>query len=151
MKRSLVALATVLAFGVFMPDVAAAQDSNLRASRPGMSLGQNWPNPFNPTTNIPFSVGDPQQCSANPGKLYRVTLRIYNLLPQHVATPVIKGGAGQLSGGQPIDQIMLPCNDYEVFWDGKVKRTGRDAASGMYLYILEVDGKQLVKKMIVAK
>ncbi len=151
MKRSLVALVFVLAAGVFMPDVAAAQDQSMRVSRPGMSLGQNFPNPFNPETNIPFSVGDEQQCSANPGKQYRVSLRILNLLPQHVATPVIKGGAAGVAGGQPLENLLLPCGDYVAYWDGKVRGTGRDAASGTYYYILDVDGKQLVKKMIVVK
>lgn len=151
MKRTLVALGTVLALGVFMPDVAAAQDQRMRVSRPGMSLGQNYPNPFNPETNIPFTVGDEATCNANPGKLYRVSLRILNLLPQEVATPVLKGGAGGVSGGQPITNLMLSCGDYTAYWDGKVRGTGRDAASGVYAYVLDVDGKQLVKKMIVAK
>ena len=151
MKRSLVALGTVLALGAFMPDVAAAQNQTMKSSRPGMSLGQNYPNPFNPETNIPFTVGDEQTCSANPGKLYRVSLRILNLLPQMVATPVLKGGAGGVPGGQPLDNLKLPCGDFVAYWDGKVRGTGRDAASGVYIYILDVDGKQLVRKAIVAK
>ena len=151
MKRSLVALGMVLALGVFMPDVAQGQDAKLRVTRPGMSLGQNYPNPFNPETNIPFGVGDELQCSTNPGKLYRVSLRILNLLPQMVATPVLKGGAGGVSGGQPLENLQLPCGEYVAYWDGKVRGTSRDAASGVYMYILDVDGKQLVKKMIVVK
>ena len=150
MKRSLVALGMVLALGVFMPDVAAAQDQTTRTSRPGMSLGQNYPNPFNPETNIPFSVG-PQPCGTDSGKQYRVSLRIFNLLPQHVATPVLKGGAGGVSGGQPLENLLLQCGDYVAYWDGKVRGTGRDAASGTYFYKLDVDGKQLVRKMIVVK
>ena len=150
MKRSLVALGMVLALGVFMPDVAAAQDQSTRKSRPGMSLGQNFPNPFNPETSIPFSIGDFPQCT-NPGKLYRVSLRIFNLLPQHVATPVLKGGAGEVSGGQPLENLPLKCGEYIAWWDGKVRGTGRDAASGTYFYKLDVDGKQLVGKMIVVK
>lgn len=151
MKRSLVALGLVLTLGVFMPDVAAAQDQSTRSSRPGMSLGQNFPNPFNPETKIPFSVGDAQQCTANPGKQYRVSLRILNLLTQHVATPVLQGGAGGVSGGQPLENLMLSCGEWVAYWDGKVRGTGRDAASGTYFYILDVDGKQLVRKMIVVK
>jgi hypothetical protein len=150
MKRSLVALGSVLALGVFMPDVAAAQDQTTRSSRPGMSLGQNYPNPFNPETSIPFSVG-PQPCGTDSGKQYRVSLRIFNLLPQHVATPVLKGGAGGVSGGQPLENLLLQCGDYVAYWDGKVRGTGRDAASGTYFYKLDVDGKQLVRKMIVVK
>ena len=38
-----------------------------------------------------------------------------------------------------------------AYWDGKYSQTGDDVASGIYLFRLEVDGKVLVKKMIVRK
>jgi hypothetical protein len=38
-----------------------------------------------------------------------------------------------------------------AYWDGKYSQSGDDVASGIYLYRLEVDGKVLVKKMIVRK
>jgi hypothetical protein len=50
-----------------------------------------------------------------------------------------------------LDNLLLPCGEYVAYWDGKVRGTGRDAASGTYYYILDVDKKQLVKKMIVVK
>jgi hypothetical protein len=115
-----------------------------------MSLGRNYPNPFNPETSIPFSVGDPPSCTDG-GKQYRVSLRIYNILPQLVAVPVLQRGGGAVSGGQPLDNVLLPCGDYVAYWDGKVRDTGREAASGVYVYRLEVDGKTLVDKMIAVK
>jgi hypothetical protein len=148
MKRLLGALGLVLAASVFMPSDASAQDSRQR--KPGMSLGRNYPNPFNPEVWIPFSVGDPPSCT-DAGKQYRVSLRIYNILPQLVSIPVVQRGGGGVSGGQPLDNVLLPCGEYVAYWDGKVRNTGREAASGVYVYRLEVDGKTLVDKMISVK
>ncbi|MFN9421593.1 hypothetical protein [Gemmatimonas sp.] len=151
MKRLWGALGLVLALSVFMPRVAEAQPSqDGRERRAGASLGQNYPNPFNPETRIPFSVGDAPTCS-QPGRQDRVSLKIYNVLSDVVATPVLQGGTSGVAGGQPLEKIAVPCGDYVAYWDGKVQATGREAASGVYLYRLEVDGVPLVKKMIVVK
>lgn len=155
MKRVLTLLGLVLAVGAFMPrDVAAqggVQDQGSTVVRRGVGkLGQNYPNPFNPETTIPFAVGDAPTCSDS-GKQHRITLRIFNLLAREVAVPVLKGGTSGVAGGQPISAIMVPCGQYEAYWDGKVKSTGRDAPSGVYSYLLEIDGVPLAKKMIVVK
>lgn len=152
MKRLWGALGLVLALSVFMPRVAEAQASqdDGRVRRNGATLGQNYPNPFNPETRIPFTVGDAPTCS-QPGKQYRVSLKVYNVLSDVVATPVLQGGTSGVAGGQPLEKIAIPCGDYVAYWDGKVQATGREAASGVYLYRLEVDGVPLVKKMIVVK
>jgi hypothetical protein len=78
-------------------------------------------------------------------------LRIYNLLAQLVAVPVLQGGVGNAAGGESLDNLLLTCNEYTAYWDGKYSQTGEDVASGIYLFRLEVDGKVLVKKMIVRK
>jgi hypothetical protein len=148
MKRLWGALGLVLALSVFMPRVAAAQVTKDRRS--GATLGQNYPNPFNPETHIPFTVGDAPTCS-DPGRLYRVSLKIFNILSDVVATPVLQGGANGVAGGQPLEKLSLPCGEYVAYWDGKVQATGREAASGVYLYKLEVDGVPLVRKMMNAK
>jgi hypothetical protein len=142
MKRVWAALGLVLALTAFMPREAQAQST--RDKKPKMSLGQNYPNPMNPETTIPFSVGDPPTCADN-GAQYRVSLKIYNILSQLVATPVLQGPA------VPLDNATVSCGEYRAYWDGKVLNTGREAASGMYYYRLEVNGQQLVKKMIVVK
>ncbi len=155
MKRVVTLLGLVLAVGAFMPREVAAQGSVLDQSstteRRGVGkLGQNYPNPFNPETSIPFAVGDAPQCT-NPGRQYRVTLRVFNPLARLVAVPELQGGIGTVAGGQPIDGIMLPCGEYVARWDGKDRRTGRDVPSGMYSYVLTIDDAPLAKKMIVVK
>ena len=74
-----------------------------------------------------------------------VSVRIYNVLAQLVAIPVVQGR------GEPLDNVKLPCGDYVGYWDGKVVDTGREAASGIYIYELVVDGERSAKKMFVAK
>jgi hypothetical protein len=104
-------------------------------------LGQNYPNPFNPETNIPFSLA----CDETGGGDYVVSLRIYNVLAQPVAVAVMQGG------DDPLDNVRLPCGDYVAYWDGKVRGTGREAAAGIYIYELIVDGERSAKKMFISK
>jgi hypothetical protein len=72
-------------------------------------------------------------------------------LAQQVAVPLLQSGAGNAGGGEPTESLLLTCGQYLAWWDGKYSQTGEDVASGIYLYRLEVDGKPLVKKMIVRK
>jgi hypothetical protein len=146
MTRRWAALGLVLALGAIIPSAASAQPSR----RSGVTLGQNYPNPFNPETNIPFGLGGAPDCT-EPGRTFRVTVRVFNVLAQPIATPILRGGAGGVAGGQPLENVLLPCGDYVAFWDGR-GRDGQEVASGVYLYRIEVDGRQaLVKKMFVAK
>ena len=155
MKLGWAALVSVLVLSALVPRAAAAQQSTPTTPPPrernaGFGLGQNFPNPFNPETRIPFTIGDPPTCT-NPARTYRVTLRIYNLLAQLVAVPVLQGGAGDVAGGQPLENVALTCKQYTAYWNGKYLNTDREVASGIYLYRLEVDGRAVVKKMIVMK
>jgi len=153
MKHRWAALASVvLALSALTPSVVTAQAGPPPPAperSQGLRLGQNYPNPFNPETRIPFAVGDPPAC-AGPSQ-YRVSLRIYNLLAQLVAVPVLVGGTDGVEGGRPIDNLALPCREYTAYWDGKYLNSGREVASGIYLYRLEVNGRAVVKKMIVMK
>ena len=153
MKHLWRALFLVLVLGAFMPSRSAAQGS---ATQTGggqgaglQQLGQNSPNPGNQDTRIPFVVGDAQGCTDS-GRQYRVSLRIYNLLAQQVAVPVLQGG-GSVAGGEAVENQLLTCGQYQAYWNGKNSQTGDDVASGIYLYRLEIDGKPFVKKMIVRK
>jgi hypothetical protein len=93
-----------------------------------MQLYANYPNPFNPSTVIRYSV--PAVAAS-----YRVSLKVYNLLGQEVATLV---NADQENGY------------YEVTFDG------RSASSGVYFYRITMHGdgdKTLseIKKMVLLK
>jgi hypothetical protein len=136
------ALALVLALGAITPGSAAAQGSNPPPrGRKLATLGQNFPNPFRPETFIPFTIDD---CDA-PGGQRIVSLRIYNVLAQLVATPVLHGA------GRPIAGMRLSCGDYLGYWDGRVGKSRRPAAAGVYVYELVVSGERTSKKMFVAK
>ena len=154
MKHLWRALVSVLVIGAFMPSRSAAQGI---ATQTGggqgaglQQLGQNFPNPVNQDTRIPFSVGDVQGCTDS-GRQYRVNLRIYNLLAQLVSVSVLQGGVGNAAGGESLENQLLTCGQYVAYWDGKNSQTGDNVASGIYLYRLEIDGKPFVKKMIVRK
>src|SRR6058998_2138135 len=100
--------------------------------QPAVELKQNYPNPFNPATTIPFTLnGD---LFAN-GHRPRVSLKIYNVLAQLVATPILQGT------GEELDNLELTCSTagscaFTAYWDGKVLKTDREAASGVYIYQL---------------
>jgi hypothetical protein len=114
-------------------------------------LGRNYPNPFSPATRIPFTVGDPPACT-NPGRRYQVNLKIYNLLAQLVAVPVMaEGGSGESNLGPPVQSLVLPCGQYTAYWNGMDLGSTHEVASGLYLYRLEVNGKAVVRKMLIQR
>jgi len=84
------------------------------------ALYQNYPNPFNPTTTIKYSIPNTE----------RVTLKIYNILGQEVATLV--------------DEEQKP-GVYELKFDAG------NLASGVYFYRLKAGGFTAVKKMMLVK
>ena len=150
MKLRWAALIVVLASSALAPRSATAQANIPGAGRDRGSdseLGQNSPNPFVSETRIPFTVGDYPACT-DPGRTYRISLRVYNILSQLVAVPVLQGGAGSVAGGAPLENLELSCGQYTGYWDAKNSRTGQDAPPGIYLYRLEIDGRPVTKKMI---
>jgi hypothetical protein len=89
-------------------------------------LRQNFPNPFNPTTNIVFML--PQAA--------KVQLDIYNILGQRVRSLV---------------KDRLHEEGYHmVEWNGK-NDLGIQVASGLYFIRFNAAGNQMVKKAIFAK
>ncbi len=117
-----------------------------------LALGQNYPNPFSPATRIPFSVGNPPACS-DPGRRYHVSLKVYNLLAQPVAVPVIiDASASSAPIGQAVQELELTCGQYTAYWDGTGMATNRPVASGLYLYRLEINGKPVAaRKMLIQR
>ena len=86
----------------------------------GYSLAQNYPNPFNPSTTIEFSL--PKQS--------QVTLTVYNMLGQQVATLV----SSTLNAGR-----------YSTQFDAS------KLSSGTYIYRLTADNFVTTSKMMLIK
>ena len=147
MKWRWAALVGVLALGALAPRSEAQATSPGPGRGSGSELGQNSPNPFVSETRIPFTLGDYPTCS-DPSRVYRVSLRIYNILSQLVAVPVLQGGTGSVAGGAPLENVELACGQYLGYWDAKNSKSGQDAGPGIYLYRLEIDGRPVTKKMI---
>jgi hypothetical protein len=160
------ALMAVLALGALLPAVASAQEPQAPQQAtdkatppppppkpppprsPGVVLGQNSPNPFSQTTVIPFVLGDPPTCNDG-GRQYEVTLRIYNVLAQLVAIPVLQ--SGEFASGQPVVNLVLRCGNYTAFWNGLYLNTSQPVPPGVYLYRIEVDGRAVARKMVVIR
>jgi hypothetical protein len=144
------ALVLVLALGALIPRHASAQGGNLPAPGKrgsGLYLGQSYPNPSTSETRIPFTVGD--SACTDPARQYKVSLRIYNLLVQQIAVPVLQNGTITLSGGQPLEGVQLTCGRYTAYWNGFSAMDKRRVSPGVYLVRLEVDGQADVKKMLI--
>jgi len=73
------------------------------------------------------------------------------VLAQLVATPILQGT------GEELNDLELTCSapstgcTFNAYWDGKVLKTDKEAASGVYIYQLVVDGRRFTKKMIIMK
>ncbi len=90
------------------------------------ALAQNTPNPFNPATEIAFSV----PAAAGP-----VRLEIFDVRGQKIRT-LVDG--------------TLPAGQHTRTWHGRTDRGGR-VASGLYFYRLQGDGFQQTRKMVVVQ
>jgi len=119
------------------------------------TLGQNQPNPFSHETTIPFTVGD-AECAAGT-QHHVVTLRIYNILSQVVAFPALADSAatdppGVSTQTRELSNLSLPCGSYVARWNSKHSRDNREAAPGVYMYQLMIDGHPSgMKKMLLRR
>ncbi len=87
------------------------------------SLEQNFPNPFNPETNIRYQLAQTTD----------VVLRIYNITGQEVRALVSE---------------VQPAGDYQVKWDG-TDELGRQVASGLYIYRLQAGNQFKTSRMMM--
>ena len=88
-------------------------------------LDQNFPNPFNPTTTISFSVPD----NGN------MTLKVYDILGRHVRTLV----DGTYSAG-----------NYNIVWDA-TDMNGDMVSVGVYFYTIQSGNHRATKRMLLLK
>jgi len=89
------------------------------------ALGQNAPNPFNPTTTITYEIP----------KSSRVTLEIYNLLGARIRTLV---------------NTQKEPGRYTVQWDTR-DEYGLPVSGGMYLYRMQAGSYFEVRKMLLIR
>jgi hypothetical protein len=90
----------------------------------GYALLQNFPNPFNPSTTISYSLA----------KSGDVSLKVYNVLGGEVATLV--------NGPQDAGSYSIPFNTTE----GQ-----RGLATGVYFYRLQTGSFVAMKKLVLVK
>jgi flagellar hook assembly protein FlgD len=87
------------------------------------SLKQNFPNPFNPETNISFELA----------KYGSTELSIYNIRGEKIRTLLSQ---------------KMNAGSYCITWNGK-DETGKSVASGMYLYRLITPDRHFIRKMLM--
>jgi hypothetical protein len=93
-------------------------------------LFQNFPNPFNPETWIPFSLSKPKH----------VLIGIYTSTGQLVRTPDL---------GQKLSGVYLS-KEKAAYWDGR-NDVGEQVASSAYFYTIQAGDFTATKKMVVAE
>jgi hypothetical protein len=94
------------------------------------NLGQNFRNPFNPDTWIPYTLANDVD----------VVIRIYSLSGQPVRTLDL--------GHQPAGHYAT--KNKAVYWDGK-NNFGESVASGVYFYTLQAGKFRATRKMVILK
>jgi formylglycine-generating enzyme required for sulfatase activity len=87
------------------------------------ALRQNFPNPFNPSTAIPYELAG----------VAPVRLELFNLLGQRIRT-LVDG--------------VRPAGSHQAIWDGRDEK-GRGVAAGVYIYRLTVAGTSETRKMVL--
>ena len=98
---------------------------NVSALPSSFALRQNYPNPFNGGTAIRYELA----------RDARVKLAIYDVAGENIAVLVDR---------------EQPAGNYTAAWNG-LNRSGRRAASGVYLYRLEAGDVTLVRKLILVR
>ena len=140
MRRSLgVVFVLLLAVLLLRPSDAEAQTSG----RAKPTVGQNYPNPFNPVTRIPLTL--PPELFEG-GKPVTVSMRITNVLLQHVAVPM---ALGHPEGNVRVTNLKYyEPGTHVMYWDG-TDRNGNKVGSGIYMLETVVNGERLTPKQLV--
>ena len=94
------------------------------------SLGQNFPNAFNPETWIPYKLAESAE----------VTIRIYNVKGQLIRTLDL----GYKDSGYYLDKVQA------AHWDGRNDR-GERVSSSLYFYQIQAGSFTATRRMILVK
>ena len=94
------------------------------------ALLQNFPNPFNPETWIPYTLADDAD----------VSVRIYDVAGKLVRNLEV----GHQQAGRYISR------DTAAYWDGR-DQLGESVSSGVYFYTLKADGFSDTRRMVILK
>ncbi len=94
------------------------------------ALYQNFPNPFNPETWIPYQLAEDAFVTLTISDLTGYVVRTFNIGPQPAA--------------------MYTSKERAIYWDGR-NDTGEPVSSGIYFYHLEAGDFATTKKMIIIK
>jgi hypothetical protein len=113
--------------GATREDGSEIRSVPITVSTPGipLELGQNAPNPFNPSTQIPFSLD----------RGSHVVVRVYDVQGRLVTTL----HEGELAEGR-----------HTLTWNGR-DEAGQPVSSGIYIYSLTADRRTISKKMTLLK
>ncbi len=120
LRRGAVARATTDGTGYFALPLAALTRSVLPTS---FTLGPNYPNPFNPSTIIPYQLATSSA----------VRLEVFNLLGQHLATLVDEERAAGF---------------HTATWHA-TDAAGRSVGAGVYIYRLIGGGQTMSRRMVL--
>ena len=93
-------------------------------------LAQNFPNPFNPETWIPYQLSEGTEVSI---QIYDVSGRLVRSLDL---------------GWQPVGSYMTPSS--AAYWDGR-NAVGERVASGIYFYTLQTSDFAATRRMVILK
>jgi hypothetical protein len=142
MRRTLGVGVVLLLVSLFMPTGAEAQQAG--SDRARSRLQPNYPNPFNPTTRIPFVILESDLPGGRPAV---VTIRIRNPLGEIVAIPrALNHPDGH--GTEVLNLQYTTPGRHEAYWDG-VNLRGMHVASGLYIIELWVNGERDAPRTIV--
>jgi hypothetical protein len=97
------------------------------------NLGGNYPNPFNPTTTISFTLANDN--SAQRWSKGVVTLEVFNIKGQKVKTLL---------------NDVLNSGVHTIVWNGD-DDSGHAVGSGIYFYRMKTEDYSEIKKMILMK
>ena len=105
--------------------ITSVSSKDIHSHPTGFQLSQNFPNPFNPATEIRFRI---------PSRSH-VSLKIFNPLGREITTLL---------------DNEIQAGSHSACWDGK-DQTGHPVSAGIYIYRLETEEVNSVRKMTLIR